>query len=425
MSIKKLIVSNFRSFDNIDVDLHDLNVVIGANASGKSNFIQIFKFLKDVSEFGLDNAISMQGGAEYLLNTTLGTSQEFSIEVISNDLIKYYPSPYRARGIGCEAIETSYTFTLNFGVERKRLEIVKDVLRQKCKFYMFTGIRKGLTKGDYLGDGTIIIDSSKRTPRFSFQLPTGVREKDFLANIFELQYLERFSTKTTLKSKELYVNSATIFPSQAIMMLKSLLQGVGTYDFDARQSKKPQLITGRVELESDGCNLAVAINHLLKNRNKKQKFYNIIGDLLPFVEGFRIQNIADTVLFTLRERHTQSAAFPAFLLSDGTINLTSLIICLFFEDKLLKIIEEPERHIHPRLVSKVMDLMKEASRKVQIITTTHNPEVVRHSNLDDLLLINRSKNGFSKLSRPIDTERVRAFLKEEMGIEELYIQNLL
>ena len=75
MTIKKLIVSNFRSFDKINVDLHNLNVVIGANASGKSNFIQIFKFLRDIVEFDLDNAISMQGGSDYLLNANLGSSK--------------------------------------------------------------------------------------------------------------------------------------------------------------------------------------------------------------------------------------------------------------------------------------------------------------------------------------------------------------
>jgi predicted ATPase len=189
--------------------------------------------------------------------------------------------------------------------------------------------------------------------------------------------------------------------------------------------KKAQLITGRAELETDGSNLAIVINNIIKNTYKRAKFYNLLSDLLPFVQGFRIQNIADNILFAVRESYTGGQSFPAFLLSDGTINLTSLIICLFFEEKSLKIIEEPERNIHPHLISRVMDLMKEESNNSQIITTTHNPEVVRHAELSDILLVSRKRDGFSTIDRPIDKERVKSFLKEEMGIDELYVQNLL
>ena len=45
MAIRRLKVSNFRSFNELDVELGDFNVLIGANASGKSNFIEIFRFL--------------------------------------------------------------------------------------------------------------------------------------------------------------------------------------------------------------------------------------------------------------------------------------------------------------------------------------------------------------------------------------------
>ena len=342
-------------------------------------------------------------------------------------LIRFSPTFSKAgeRAIGCETKEISYYFALDFSAERKRFEIIKDILKLKCKFFEFDKTKSGFTKRDFIGNGTISIDSSNRTPRFLLQLPTSFTEKEFIPNSFELSYIQKYAARTKLKSRELYINSTPIFPSKALMLLKTMLRKVGTYDFDARLSKKPQLITGRVELEPDGSNLPVVINHILKNKDRKQKFYNMVQDLLPFVDGYQIQNIADTILYTLRETYAPGRPFPAFLLSDGTINLTSLIICLFFEDKTLKIIEEPERNIHPRLISKVIDLMNEASTIAQIITTTHNPEVVRYSNMNDLLLIRRSKDGLSEISRPANTERVKAFLKEEMGIEELYVQNLL
>ena len=74
MAIKRIKVSNFKSFKELNLELGAFNVVIGANASGKSNFVQIFKFIRDIGNLGLDNAISLQG-SEYLTNIGLSPPQ--------------------------------------------------------------------------------------------------------------------------------------------------------------------------------------------------------------------------------------------------------------------------------------------------------------------------------------------------------------
>jgi predicted ATPase len=72
-----------------------------------------------------------------------------------------------------------------------------------------------------------------------------------------------------------------------------------------------------------------------------------------------------------------------------------------------------------------MRMMKEASEKKQVMITTHSTEVVKHAAVDDLLLISRDSEGYSIISRPGDKEEVRTFLANEIGIEDLYVQNLL
>ena len=71
MGIKKIKVSNFKSFKELEIDLNQFNVLVGANAAGKSSFIQIFDFIRDIIKSGLSNAISMQGGVEYLRNLNI------------------------------------------------------------------------------------------------------------------------------------------------------------------------------------------------------------------------------------------------------------------------------------------------------------------------------------------------------------------
>ena len=62
MPIQRIHVENFKSFSELDIELSRFNVVIGSNAAGKSNFISIFKFLRDIAKHGIVNAIAMQGG---------------------------------------------------------------------------------------------------------------------------------------------------------------------------------------------------------------------------------------------------------------------------------------------------------------------------------------------------------------------------
>ena len=84
MGIKKITVSNFKSFKYLEIELGDFNVLIGANASGKSNFVSIFEFLRDIVSMGLEEAVSEQGGVEFLRNMNVDLSQPLSIEIIAD-----------------------------------------------------------------------------------------------------------------------------------------------------------------------------------------------------------------------------------------------------------------------------------------------------------------------------------------------------
>lgn len=84
MSITRIKASNFKSFEDFELKLNNFNVLIGENASGKSNFVEIFQFLKDIAIYDLEKAIYMHGGIEYLPNIYLGKSKNLIIELTSN-----------------------------------------------------------------------------------------------------------------------------------------------------------------------------------------------------------------------------------------------------------------------------------------------------------------------------------------------------
>jgi predicted ATPase len=66
--IKTIKARNFKSFEDIEINLSEFNVVIGPNSGGKSNFLSILQFFRDIVNFGVENAISLQGGLDYMIN---------------------------------------------------------------------------------------------------------------------------------------------------------------------------------------------------------------------------------------------------------------------------------------------------------------------------------------------------------------------
>ncbi|KZX09993.1 AAA family ATPase [Methanobrevibacter filiformis] len=78
--LTNLKIENFKTFKNIDINLKNFNLLIGSNASGKSNFVSIFRFLNDIANVGLNDAISNQGGIKYLKNLINENNTPLKIE---------------------------------------------------------------------------------------------------------------------------------------------------------------------------------------------------------------------------------------------------------------------------------------------------------------------------------------------------------
>ena len=421
--IKKIRISNFKSFKDLEIGLGNFNVLIGANASGKSNFIQIFKFLKDIAKFGLDNALSEQGGIEYLRNINIGSSKNFSLEVVSNR--EYRRAVEKGKKlIGIETYEAIYKFAIKFRKKGKGFEIAEDKLTEKCNLVGLKKTRKGeIEEKEKLGSGEIITSNINGRVKVEPNLPKelSIYDDDLLPHfiIDEDDLSPLFIREKRLKPKTLLLKTPLVF-------LSNIFNYISIYDFDPKLPKRATTIIGKAELEEDGRNLAIVLKNIIENKEKERKLRNLVKDILPFVDTLDVEKFADkSLLFTLQESYTKKQALPASLISDGTINITALIIALYFETKLLTIIEEPERNIHPYLISKVTDMMKEASQRKQIIVTTHNPEIVKYAGIENILLISRNNDGFSTISRPYEKEEVRIFLQNEIGIEDLYAQNLL
>ena len=411
MSIKTIKVSNFKSFNKLELNLGDFNVFIGANASGKSNFIQIFRFLKDIVNSKLVNAISMQGGCEYLRNINLSPSENTYFEIIIDTQFGYGLS----KDVLFKINNMKYRFRLD--LQRKIVKVMQDEFVQKGVFVSRTKkSTKAISGEKELGPGKLSVYKKDAKVHIDLEKPDSVSQK--MEDWIPLKYLR----EQKLENNTLLLERYFIFPP----IIQDIFSEVAIFDIDPKLPKKSIPISGKIDLEEDGCNLSLVLNNIVSNKEKKRKFSNLMKDLLPFVKDVKVEQFADkSLLFKLHEKYFQNQYLPASLLSDGTINLTAMIIALYFQEEPLVIIEEPERNIHPGLISKVVDMIKDAARNKQVITTTHNPEGVKNAGIDTLFLVSRDMDGFTSISKPGDKEEVKVFLSNDLGIEDLYIQNLL
>jgi predicted ATPase len=419
MPVKSIHIENFKSFSEADVELSRFNVVIGSNAAGKSNFISIFRFLRDIARHGLVNAIALQGGTENIRNARIGHEREFVVRVV------YEPAPSdngldradtAAASFEVRSCESTYEFAIRFHASGDGFTITRDRLVIGCEVSVCRDGRGRNGKKDMLGMGEIRVENENGAIRYTVSIPQG-------CDITEQEIIPIFFRGKRLPPRTLILETMYGYP---LPHFEKFFDRIAVYDIDPKLPKKGVVLTGKHELDEDGGNLALVVKNLLESPEKKRKLSNLLRDVLPFVEDFSVQRFMDvSLILTLRERYTKSRDIPATALSDGTISIFAMIIALYFEKRPFIIIEEPVSHIHPFLIARLMRMMKEASEKKQVMVTTHSTEVVKHALLADILLISRDSDGFSVISRPGDKEEVRTFLENEIGIEELYVQNLL
>ncbi|HOX34638.1 MAG TPA: AAA family ATPase [Methanoregulaceae archaeon] len=420
MPITRIAVSNFKSFSELDVTLSSMNVVIGSNASGKSNFISIFRFLRDIARNGLSNAIAMQGGPEYLRNSRIGLARPLSVRVDYN-ADPGFETIRETEGsdtvIAARSSGSTYEFSVQFHEPGRGFSIPLDQLTIRCQvFECKKGAINPEKEGRLIGEGSIVVSSSGGFATTTITLPPSC---PFTAN----DIIPPIYRRRPISEKSLLLETPFVSP---LPHAEKFFDQLAVYDIDPKLPRKGVVITGRSELEEDGGNLALVIKIISENPEKKRKLGNLIKDVLPFIEDFSVQKFMDvSLIMTMRERYARQQDLPASSLSDGTITIFALIVILYFEDKPFIIIEEPVSHIHPFLVGRLLAMMKEVSGHRQLMITTHSTEVVRHADLNDILLITRDKEGFSAISRPADKEEVKTFLENDVGIEELYAQNLL
>ena len=314
MQIKRIKVANFRSFDALDVELSRFTVIVGGNASGKSNFVEILRFLRDIARIGLQNAISMQGDVEYLRNINIGSSKDLEVSLVLADdgtfpifsMSSAREFQYTGRIL---EIEIEYEFSLEFPKRGRGYSIGRDRLVAKVVF-------ERSTADDEASDGLEeeLWPSKLAVHREDGQLRIQLDSPDGVAPGLKAHFEQLASFQVPLDEDSLLLESYGFFHAGFPPALKSAISGIGAYDLNPHLAKRAVQITGMNELEDSGSNLAIVLSRLLEDETQRKRFDRLVADFLPFVSDIGVDRSADrSLLFHMSETYAPGIELPASL----------------------------------------------------------------------------------------------------------------
>jgi predicted ATPase len=378
MQGKRLIHSirlrNFLSYGEKSeaIELLPLNVLIGTNASGKSNLLEAIALLRSLPK-DFQGAIREGGGASEWIWKGGGGKGPAKIDVTMN----------------CEEKGTSLSYSIVFQHQTYNQEayIKKEKLSKKAS------------------NGNAIT---------CFQ-----REDDKLASGLSRGINSNYSALALLGGSP---------RDPEATFLGAEFQKIGLYrDWNIGRhmiTREPQSIQLPGDFLSENMsNLALILNNLLGSGTEK----TLRDKFGLFYEGIeRIQTKVDRgkVNISLYEKGL-SQPVPATRLSDGMLHYLCLLALLLHpEPPPLIAIEEPEIGMHPDMIRVIAELLIEASQRTQIIVTTHSDLLV--SSLDEnpecVLVCERTESG-SQLQR-LEKKKMAAWLKK-YSVGELWLMGEL
>lgn len=426
MRIEKLKITNFKSIASADINFTPLTMIVGANASGKSNLINVFRFISNIATDGVDNAVALQGGIPYLANANLpkGTPIEisFNINLSKESWIK----SSNVKTIVLKIQTIGYHFVIQPNLKGSGYHIAFDNLTLEFEC-MKTNQNEKKDKR-YIDLNTKITFSFEKKAKKSainytcdFSSENAIDEdvRDILKNDITAQVFTRICNES--KKELMLYRFGMLLPP-----VFSENTFIRIFDFDPKELKKASSMGSMKILDENGSNLASVLQNILRNRENKKKLSKLLAEFLPFIDGISIEsNFDKSFSYKVKEKYT-SKDFYANFLSDGTVNLIALIIALYFEEMSdIVILEEPERNIHSKLLSSLLESAEDVSSEKQIIITTHNPEFLKHAKIEDVKLVKRDRNGYTTISEPSNSETVKCFIQNDLGLDDLFLQDLL
>ena len=378
MLFHSLDIKNMLSFRDVKIELGPLNVLIGPNASGKSNLIETFALLQAVPA-DLAGFFRRNGPIDdWLWKGDLAPGAVSQVVEVTATL----DNPR-----GTREADRRLIYNLQIAENNGRMEVAAEKLENIRPYY------------DY-----------QPRPFYYFRVENGYgwvsphrlygENEDSDGETATRLTPENFApTRSVLREIRDPVNFPALRQTSRKFASMRLYRNwnVGRNS----PARRPQATDGLIGfLEEDFSNLALMVNDLQTHGLEKtideylNRFYETYDSLRSRVFGGAIQLAVN--------ESGMSSSIPATRLSDGTLRFIALLTVLCHpQPPELVCIEEPELALHPNAMPMLADLLRGASERTQVIVTTHSPDLVDQFTVDpDVIMVcERGFDGDTQLKR--------------------------
>jgi predicted ATPase len=348
MILKKIKLHNWKNFRNCEIDLMERCFIIGANASGKSNFIDALRFLRDISKQsgGLQSAVEQRGGVTKIRCLSARTQTNISITVELGN-------PNEAQNLWKYHLDFAHT---GGGIMKSQVKIISEEV-YSCQQKKYVLKRNDKTAGEdeetlkYTHLEQVNANRPFRELQIFFQdieylnvIPQMVRESSSAANAYTREdyygrnFLERLArmNEKTRNSHFRKINQCLKIAVPQLEELQFVKDHMGTPHLEARYV------------------------HWRAKGSKQQEMQ----------------------------------------FSDGTLRLIGFLFALIDNNGII-LLEEPEINLHSGIIMQIPEFiaMIQRSRKVktgtQVLITTHSYDILSDKGIspDEVLLLENTQEG--------------------------------
>lgn len=383
-NINHIKIEGFKSIAKLDLPMANINILIGANGSGKTNLISLFTFLSHLAKGKLRNYVEKEGGAERFFH--FGTKH-------TNRMV----------------------FDLKVGINGYHVEFSPNLNDDTLVFdeefcTISTSGRKWILESRK-GESGFVREPERTATASQYAMP-----REGIIGLITQQSFERSDVEKHTKE---YFDSCRVYHF---------------HDTSSQAKfKKTNKVVNCCHLEKDAANIAPFLyklkNSACKEYNQSyQKIVSAIKTVAPFFHDFYLDPSGEEgdENILLRWSHTKhDAPLSANVLADGTARFICLAT-LFLQPERQRpdtiILDEPELGLHPAALDVLADIIHATAKETQVICSTQSITFANLFTPKDFIVVD-AKHGVSDFRR-LEKGSLEQWL-EDFGVGDIWAKNLI